>query len=494
MSTLVRRFWPEAAAPTESGTFVRSGRAWMVGLLALFVIGAFLIVGIRATYMHPDEYLVYRFTRKDLVSTVTFLAEQDTHPPLWFSFFWMWRRIVGDSEFAGRMQAVGFSLLTLAVLYQTGRTWFGAARYGVFAMLCLGALALFFQYGLEIRPYGLVMLLGSVSMFSFQRWLAKDCWRWGVVYAVTVAAMLYVHYFLIMLILAQVVVFVGWFVGRPSRRLALQAGGVAALALALWLPWLPNAVNQVMHLRSAELMGGNARGVIGAGTTTEITSLEAVMRLVERATNGQPGLYALVLLVGLALLWRRANYRLALWWALGVPAISLLINTVAAVYSPRYILTFILGLALALGAAVAALPRRIRWLALAVFVGISLWALPSQLPKDRVPYRDIVSTFAASARAGDALFYDRANERDDVWKWEVGRRFQPDWGGYRATTVDEAVAAERVWFITSDWLHPTVQANFYAIEATHPLQQVIGDCTRHWCFIIQLLEKAPSDE
>jgi len=129
-----------------------------------------------------------------------------------------------------------------------------------------------------------------------------------------------------------------------------------------------------------------------------------------------------------------------------------------------------------------------------VFVAISLWALPSQLPKDRVPYRDIVAAFAAAARPGDALFYDHANDSDDVWKWEVGQQFTPGWGGYRVTTIEDAEAAQRVWFLTANWFKPEVQANFQAIEATHPLQQVIGDCNANWCFLIQLLERVPSSE
>lgn len=441
--------------------------------------------------MHPDEALVYRFTREDLAHTVTYLAEQDTHPPLWFSFFWVWRQLVGTSEFAGRLQAVLFSLIALAVVYQTGRKWFGAPRYGVFAMVCLAGLTLFFQYALEIRPYGLVLLLASSSMFSFHRWLTLGRLRWGVVYSITVAAMLYVHYFLVMLIILQALVFAGWFLRHPSRKRAGQAVVVVGVAFLLWSPWFPSFLNQVKNLRNAELSGGNARGAIGAGTTTVATSLEAVWELAQVATNGQALLYGLVLLLGLVLLWRRANYRLALLWAFGVPAISLLINTVAAVYTPRYVLNFILGLALALGASLASLPPRVRWLALAGFAAISLWALPSQLPKDRTPYRDITATFAASARAGDALFYDRVYEDDVVWKFAVAQYFKPDWGGYRVQTVEEAQAARRVWFLTTDWLNPEVQANFHAIEATHPLRQVIGDCNRYWCFLIQLLEGAP---
>ncbi|MBI5670380.1 MAG: glycosyltransferase family 39 protein [Chloroflexi bacterium] len=495
MSAVFRRFWPAATiSPETSARVDREGRVWLVGLLALFAIAVFLVVGIRLTYLYPDEYLVYRFTRDDLGYTVTYLAEHDIQGPLWFALFWGWRQLAGTSEFAGRMLALLFSLLTLAVLYQIGRNWFGAARAGVYAMLALTGMNLFFQFALGIRPYALALLLASLSMFSFYRWVKAGKVRWGVGYAVTVAAMLYVHYFLSLLVLIQALVFAALFVRQPSRRLFRQALGLMLLVLLLWSPWLPSFLYQIRNLREAELIGGNARGVLGVGTTTVATSLDAIWGLIQAATNGQAWLYAIVLLAGVVLLWRRTAYRLALAWALGLPAVAFLINTVVAVYAPRYILSFILGLALALGAALAALPLRVRWLALVVFTAISLWALPSQLPKDRIPYRDIVATFAAAARAGDALFYDRANESDDVWKWEVGRQFAPNWGGYRVKTVEEAIAAERVWFITADWLNPAVQANFYAIEATHPLQQVIGDCNRYWCFIIQLLEKVPSSE
>lgn len=494
MSIVFRRLWPLAAVPPESAERVRpegARRAWIVGLLALFVIGVFLVAGIRITYMHPDEYLVYRFTRDDLGSTVRYLAEQDVHPPLWFSFFWTWRRIAGDSEFAGRMQAIGFSLVALAVVYQLGRCWFAAPRYGLFAMAALAANGLFFQYGLEIRPYGLALLLSSLSMLAFWRWLTRRTWRAAAWYAASLAALLYVHYFLGMLILVQAIYFV---LTRPTRRQWRQGVGVALIAFALWSPWLPGFVNQVIHLRSVEVEAGTARGLLGTGATTQPTSVESIANLAQLATNGQVLLYAVVLVAGAVLVGLKSGYRLVLWWAFGVPIIAFSLNMVAAVYTPRYIVNFILGLSLALGAALAALPPRIRWAALVAFVGVSLWALPSQLPQDRVPYRDIVRTFAASARAGDAVFYDNANERDDIWRWEVGRQFVPGWGGYRANTIDEALAAQRVWFVTADWLNPAVQANFRAIEAAHPLKQVIGDCNRYWCFLIQLLETVPSDE
>lgn len=468
-----------------------SWRFRLLALAVLFLVATLLVFGIRRTYMHHDERLVYHFTRNDLAFTVQFLGERDTHPPLWFSFFWVWRQFTGDSEFAGRMQAILFSLPALAVVYQTGRQWFGAPRYGIFAMAVLGSMALYFQYALEIRPYGLVMLLASLSMFSFHRWITRQQPRWAAAYAVTVAAILYVHYFQAVLVIVQGFYFLVYLFRHPSRRLARQAAGVAALAFLLWSPWFPSFLNQIKNLRDAELVGGNARGIIGAGTTTEPTSPEAVARLAQVATNGQIALYGAALVVGLVALRRQVNYRLALAWAFGVPALSLLINLVAAIYAPRYILNFIIGLALVIGAGLAAIPSRGRWAALVGFAAVSLWAMPSQLPKNRVPYRDLAASLAAASQPGDVLFYDRANERDDIWQREIQRQLSPELRAAAMSSVEAAEAARRVWFITADWFDPGVQAHFKTIEQTHPLQKVFGDCTSSWCFLIQLLEAPP---
>jgi 4-amino-4-deoxy-L-arabinose transferase-like glycosyltransferase len=465
-----------------------SRRYWLVGLFILFLIAVYLVHSIPFTYMHPDEYLVYFFTRKDVQFTVDYLATWDTHPPLWFSFFWVWRQFVGEAEFLGRVQAVFFSLIALAVVYQIGKRWFGAPRYGLFAMAVLGVSALFCQYAVEIRPYGLVMLLASLSMYSFQRWLTSAKWRYAIFYAVIMALMLYVHYFLIMMILAQGVYFL---LSRPSRRLFGQAVSVVVLAFVLWSPWFPSAMGQVGNLRKQEILGGNVRGVVGAGTTTQPTSLEAIVKLADIASNGQVALYGIVFIFGLVMLWRRQNYRLALMWAVGVPVIAFTINTVAAVYAPRYILNFIIGASLVIGAGLATLPGRWRWLALVGFTAVGLWAVPSQLPKDRIPYRDLFQNASKQAKIGDVVFFDHTDLSDNFVRWQINHYLRDDLRASRVTKLDDALKARRVWQMTAEWASPDVQANFAALAKTHSRQDGWGQCNVNWCYIVQLLEAPP---
>lgn len=466
-----------------------SSRAWMIGVLIIGMCAVVLITGIDKVHMHADESLVYDFTRADLPYLVRYLAEQDSHPPLWFSSFWLWRQFVGEGEFAGRMLAVSYSLLTLAMVYQIGRRWFGAPRYGLFAMAVLGVNAYFFIYALEIRPYSLIMLLVTTSMWTFQRWQTRQTGRSAMWYAITIGLMLYVHYFLFVLMIVQALVFL---LSRPTLRLIRQALHVVLMIFLIWLPWLPFAVYQVMHVRQAEMAGGNARGVVGAGTTTQATSVQSALSLARLATNGQVVLYAVMILIGLVLLWRRANYRLALAWGLGVPTMSMLINTLVAVYTPRYVVYMVVGLALIVGASLAYWPRIARWPMMIGVAALSLSALPTQLPHSRVPLRDLYQEVSIAAQPEDVIFFDDGDLSDGFVRGQIRRYLDPDLWARRVETQEEAISYRRIWYVTGyEWFLPETRERFGNIERTHPLQQIIGQCDRDWCYLLQLLEAPP---
>ncbi len=470
---------------------------WQAGLLLIFLITISLVNGIHATHMRPDENLVYDFTNRSLPGLVQFLAEQDVHPPLWFSSFWLWRQLAGDSEFVARVYTILLSMLTLALVYQVGRKWFGKSRYGLFAVTLLGANAFFYIHALEIRPYGLNMLLATTSMWTFQRWLTQHTWRSAVFYALTIPVLLYVHYFLFVLILVQVICwFIYWLILDRHRLQHLrQALGVTLLAGALWLPWFPAAAHQIVHLRASDTAGGNERGLFGSGATTIPTSISAVKELAAVATNGLVWLYVGILLIGLLYWWRRGNYWLVLAWALLVPALSMTLNQWLAVYLPRYVVYLVIGLALALGAALGRLPNVARWLALLGVTAASLLLLPDHLPNDRIPFRDLYRQISSAAQPDDVLFFDRGGLNDGFVRAQIRRYLDPELSSRRVSDLAAAQSAHRVWYVTdSEWWTDSTRMRFEQLEATHPLQRVIGDCNRDWCYLLQLMEARPTNE
>jgi hypothetical protein len=350
-------------------------------------------------------------------------------------------------------------------------------------MAALGASAYFTIYSLDIRPYALAMLSVAVSLWAFMRWLTLRTRRLAVLYGLTLALMLYVHYYTVFLILAQGVVFLLY---RPARQLTTQGLGALSLALALWLPWLPVFIGQILVVRTLAAQAGARAFAVGAPW-----HLVARSGCLTWQPTGCPGCAASSLRA--LVLWRKRPYAVTLLWALLVPAAILTANLFAAVYTPRYISYIAVGIAVAVGAALAALPSKVRYLAAAGFVGVNLWTLPSLLPA-RIPYRDLFLDVSARSRPGDTLYLSHALEGNPVFIWQYRHYLTPDLLTNTVRDLDEALKSRRIWFVTADVYHPEVRAAFEAVERTHPQQDVIGQCYSAWCYLIRLMEAPPLDQ
>lgn len=204
-------------------------------------------------------------------------------------------------------------------------------------------------------------------------------------------------------------------------------------------------------------------------------------------TSGQPGLYLLFLLLGLVYSWRSAAYRLAFLWAFAVPIIAFVINLVLSVYTPRYVTYLTIGFALATAVGILVLPRHIQWPALIVFAGINLWSMPSQFSPRRIPYRDFYQQIAREALPDDVVFIDHTDPNDNVVLWQMTHYLPSKLFHNLTTDINEARKAQGILYITSDWFNDDVRANFAKLEPEYPVKEVIGDCNRYWCYLIQLM-------
>lgn len=448
-------------------------------LLAAF---ALLLFGLVWMHMRPDEYLAYPMTAGSLYETLWYQARQDVHAPVWYITIWVWRRLVGDTEFALRYQGVLYAMLTLAVVYRIAQASVRSQDAGRFAVLVVAANAYFFIYTTEIRPYATVMLVGAVSMWLFWRVMQQPNPRRAVVYGVSLAVLGYTHYFAAFLVLIQGIYAL---LRRPPRRtwamlaLAVGVGGV------MWLPWLPTFWYQVGLLRQIT-------GALGTPATATETSWAEIVRLMTLASNGVIWLWGGVLLLGLFTVKQRWGYVLLLLWGLGVPAANLTANLFAYVYTPRYIAYAALGMGAAAGVALAGLRyRALRWGALAAFVAVNVWLIPTQMAEDRVPYRDIFRQVNALSQPGDVVWFHTANITEPMVGWHIEAYLADELQQQTVASLDEAQQARRVWFVTGALFDEDVQADFRALERTYPLLHVIGEC-RRWCFVAQLLETAPN--
>jgi hypothetical protein len=473
---------------------------------------AFLLRGASARHLREDEAIAFAGTAGDLASTIE-AQRQDVHAPLWFVLFHGWQRWLGmgDDELPSRLFSVLLSMLTLAVVFRVGASWFRGWWAGLCSVVALGTLAYFYLYGLEIRPYALVMLLAALSMWAFERWLRLGTWQRAMLYGLSVAAMLYLHYFGMFLALVQAVYALAWLAaedrryrtyqiaqrGQPGTRSTsrlVQGIGAGALAVALWLPWLPTFIAQVRHVGGL-VTEAEARAIEGVGmaSTTQRTDLTSITRLVALSTNGQPALYGAILFVGFVR-WRTRQYWLVVGWGIGVPASMMLVNLLVPVYEPRYASTLVPGLGLLIGASLAALIEAVLGrsrpplrggpgiLALAIFGVFAAMNAPAGVP-NHLPLRDFLTEAERLHEPGDAIYFDHI--RYELTGAYLYRKYGPSFldvlRSEAGTTVTlEALTADDrrprcVWFITESWFSkPQTRGVFEQIAARRPLQAVIG--------------------
>ncbi|MEO0562011.1 MAG: glycosyltransferase family 39 protein, partial [Chloroflexota bacterium] len=429
-----------------------SQRDTNITLALLLLIFGFWLWGLEWLHMRPDEHLVYMHTDYDsVVGAVTYQATRDVQAPLWHSFFWTWRQLVGDSEFAGRYQGVLWSTITLAMLYRLLHDTFDAPRYGWLAMTFVAVNAHFFTYAFEIRPYPIVLLGSVFSAWCLLRWLDSPTWGRALRYGGSLALLAYTHYFTAFWVAAQ------WIYAafQPSARRAWQQlAGATLLAGAVWGIWFPVFLGQVAALRRID-------GTFGIGSTTTATSWSVIEQLALLASNGLPLLLIALFAVGLFTV-RRREYAFLLLWAVGAPAIALTANLFASVYDTRYVVYMSLGVGAATAVSLGSL-RRV-WLPLSLVVmALMLWRLPSHLP-DREPYRTIFQGMSAASHPDDLLFFDEADLERSYVRWLLNQYTDPILLENGTLDFDEAAHARRVWHITSKLLDPDVQSNFRELE------------------------------
>lgn len=255
---------------------VRLPNAALLGFLVVVLIAfAVRFHHLDAQSLWNDEGNSLRLAQRspgDLVDA----AGRDIHPPGYYLLLKAWTGAAGESEFSLRSLSALQGMLTVAVAVALGRALFERAA-GLLAGLVVALSPFAVWYSQETRMYAQLGLLSAASMWAFVLWLrqsarqgARSARRWALLLALVNAAGLYTQYSFPFTLLAQGGLFaawVGWQMWQTDRGAASSAPTRAvtgvrpvspvrailtaylalnALTLALFLPWLPTAWDQVI--------------------------------------------------------------------------------------------------------------------------------------------------------------------------------------------------------------------------------------------------------
>lgn len=160
-----------------------------------------------------DENFTIFLSSQDIAS-ITRITSGDVHPPLYYYMVHFWILLTGQSEYALRFASLFFSVLLVPLTYRLGARLLGQGVGATAAFLT--AIAPFqVYYGQEARMYSLIAFLSLTSMCAFTEVggfgpagpEAKRHYKRSVVYwcalVLSSAALLYVHYFGLLVIFLQ---------------------------------------------------------------------------------------------------------------------------------------------------------------------------------------------------------------------------------------------------------------------------------------------------
>lgn len=416
-----------------------SALVWWLACIALLILAAALrlhLLGAQSFWNDEGNSYV-QATRT--VTEIAYHAGRDIHPP---GYYWLlagWRALTGDTEFALRAFSTFVSLITVAFAWTLGVRLYGRAA-GVSAAVFVTLNTFSIYYAQEARMYALLALWSAASVWALIGLLktgehihaeAGRLRRFAIMLAVFNAAGLYTQYSFVYVMLAQGILALLWLLGWTAKKnRAMMPFLLYVLAnlltIALFLPWLPTALQQITTWPN----------------TGEVTPLmEAISVILNWLIVGITAQNASLAVAWLLLLFGLINRPRAGWWTLLVPVVWAVVSVSVFLAQGlfrennlKFLLPAQIALSLWMGRGVWVLwnldlsltgDRRlglmkyvpkVASLAGCVSLVSLLWAGIDPLYRDpvyqRADYRSMAAVIMAEARAGDVVILNGAGQAE----------------------------------------------------------------------------------
>lgn len=214
--------------------------AWPL-VAILLVAAALRSAGIGWPALWLDEANTWRIAHAPLAELPPLLAN-DSSPPLYYALLHVWMGIVGDGVVALRALSAALGVALVGAVFALARA-LHSVRAGLLSAWVVAASPVQVFYSQQVRMYALLAVLGVVALLGLLHLLERGGLRSVLLCGVATGLALLTHNFALYLlpVLAGVTLLSGRVRAR-GPRVALALG----LALALWMPWSPVFLVQLM--------------------------------------------------------------------------------------------------------------------------------------------------------------------------------------------------------------------------------------------------------
>jgi mannosyltransferase len=215
----------------------RSGWALLLAIVALGLVLRLFRLNHQSVWY--DEIFSLTVSHYPFREMVQHLVQDLVQPPLHYFLLHVWFKLVGFGPYQARLLSVVFGTLAIAGVYLLGKYLFDH-RAACIAASLVAVSQLAVMYSQEARPYAQLLFLTPFCAHLFLvalRTVRAGPW-WGFVGLVVL--MIYTHYYGFFAV-GSFIVF-GVLYWKKNRVPASRWIGGAALALALYLPWLCSGI------------------------------------------------------------------------------------------------------------------------------------------------------------------------------------------------------------------------------------------------------------
>jgi uncharacterized membrane protein len=190
-----------------------------------------------------DEAITVHQARLSLHDLFQNLYNGDRQPPLYHLTLWAAIRAFGHGELAIRLPSLIAGTLVIPVLYELARELYDR-RTGLIAAAFATVSPILVWYSQEVRMYEFAALFGLLALLTQLRAIRNGTMLNWAGYILATAALLWSHYFGLLLIAVQQLIFIGVLIyrRRAGERVKPLALGVAYSLAVLVMQLVPLAV------------------------------------------------------------------------------------------------------------------------------------------------------------------------------------------------------------------------------------------------------------
>lgn len=289
----------EAAAPREpTPAIIRDYRVWLPGWVRRLPVwarvGAVLLLLLAVSVWVRTRYIGGQFWMDEAIavgisshslSAIPGILRYDGSPPLYYLILHIWMTWFGNGETATHWLSILFAELTVPLSYWAGISITRSRRAALTCATLFAFSGFLDYYALETRMYTLMALLGLLGTIGFIRGFVFRERRYVILYAISLALMLYTHNWGLFFGAASFIsLVVLYLTGDEQIRRNLVRDAVVAFvgAAILFVPWVPNFFWQVVHTAAPwdtrprfGVFVQIALGILGGGSIAVVILLSA---------------------------------------------------------------------------------------------------------------------------------------------------------------------------------------------------------------------------